>query len=129
MIWKIKRIFFNFQPSGPKPSRRPNWPAFPPPPRVAQAAQQAGSPATAAIVARRPPKVSKLGSPSRTHAVGEVLVENRGSEGRIRPPTGVVPNRPLANQRPRLEPTVPLHFIKILPLISKSTVQIRSWIH
>jgi hypothetical protein len=34
-----------------------------------------------------------------------------------RPPAGVIPNRPLANQRPRLEPTVPLRFIKILPLI------------
>jgi hypothetical protein len=37
---------------------------------------RATSPATAAIVAHRPPKVSKVGSPSRTHAVGEVLVEN-----------------------------------------------------
>jgi hypothetical protein len=46
---------------------------------------RAASPATAAIVARRPPKVSKVGSQSRTHAVGEVLIENRGPEGRIRP--------------------------------------------
>jgi hypothetical protein len=38
-----------------------------------------------AIVPRRPPKVSKVASRSRTHAVGEVLVENRGPEGRIRP--------------------------------------------
>jgi hypothetical protein len=30
MIWKIKKIFFNFQPSGLKPSHRPGWPAFPP---------------------------------------------------------------------------------------------------
>jgi hypothetical protein len=71
--------------------------------------------------------VSKVGSPSRTHALGEVLVENRGPEGRIRPtpvsrhrgtgraadqsaapPAGVVPSCPLANQHPRLELTVPL---------------------
>jgi hypothetical protein len=29
--------------------------------------------------------VSKVGSPSGTHAVGEVLVENTGLEGRVRP--------------------------------------------
>jgi hypothetical protein len=46
---------------------------------------QAASPTTATIVAHHPPKVSKVGSPGRTHAVGEVLVKNRGPEGRIRP--------------------------------------------
>jgi hypothetical protein len=72
--------------------------------------------------------VSKVGSPSRTHAVGEVLIKNRGPEGCIRATlvsrrrgtgsaTGVVPSHPLTNQRPRLEPTVPLRFIKILLLI------------
>jgi hypothetical protein len=72
--------------------------------------------------------VSKVGSPSHTHAVGEVLIENRGPEGRIRATmvshrrgtgraTGVVRSHPLTNQRPRLEPTIPLRFIKILPLI------------
>jgi hypothetical protein len=42
MIWKIKSIFFNFQPSGPKPSRWPGWPAFPPPP----SARSPGGPAS-----------------------------------------------------------------------------------
>jgi hypothetical protein len=29
--------------------------------------------------------VSKVGSPSRTHGVGEVLIKNHGLEGRIHP--------------------------------------------
>jgi hypothetical protein len=83
-------------------------------------------PTPAAIVARRPPKVSKIGLPHRLNAVGENLIENRGPERRIRPtpvsrhlrsaapPTGapppaeVAPSRPLADQRSVLEATVPL---------------------
>jgi hypothetical protein len=45
---------------------------------------QTAPPTPAAIVARRPPKVSNVGSPPRLNAVGENLIKNRGSERRIR---------------------------------------------
>jgi hypothetical protein len=73
----------------------------------------------AIIVARRPPKVSKLGSPSHTHAVGEVLVENRGSEGRIHPTpvsrhrgTGRAADRSAA---PRSESSLTVHSLINVP--------------
>jgi hypothetical protein len=81
---------------------------------------QTAPPTPTAIVARRPPKVSKIGSQRRLNAIGENLIENHGSERRIgpppvsrhrgpaAPPTGVAPSCPLADQCSGLEVTVPL---------------------
>jgi hypothetical protein len=76
----------------------------------------------AAIVARRPPKVRKIGSPHLLDAASEYLIENRGPKRHIRPtpvrrphgpavpPTGapplppfkVAPSRLLADQVPSI---------------------------
>jgi hypothetical protein len=54
-------------------------------PTLMQSLSRTTPPTLAAIVARRPPKMSKIGSPCRLNVIGENLIENRGPDSRIRP--------------------------------------------
>jgi hypothetical protein len=54
-------------------------------PTLMQSLSRTTPPTLAAIVARRPPKMSKIGSPRRLNVTGENLIENRDPDSRIRP--------------------------------------------
>jgi hypothetical protein len=82
-------------------------------------------PTPAAIVARRRPTVSKLGSSRHSNTVGENLIENRGLEHRIRP-------TPVSHQHgPVPLPTgaPPPGQSRSSPSVLRSTVEIRSRIN